>query len=71
MTDFRRDYLKEHLRDLTLEERLHGLTFQELLQRLTVEQLLDGVPVKEIEDYLRRLKKRESRKPKSKKKQAR
>ena len=40
MQDFRRDYVKEHLKDLT---------FEEVLQGLTLEQRLDGVPLKEIE----------------------
>ena len=51
MQDFRRDYVKEHLKDLT---------FEEVLQGLTLEQRLDGVPLKEIEKYLQRLKKRRS-----------
>lgn len=37
MEDFRRDYVKEHLKDLTPEERLEGLLPEEIeryLQRL-------------------------------------
>jgi hypothetical protein len=40
MEDFRRDYVKEHLQDLTLEERLAGLTLEQLLARVSPEQLL-------------------------------
>ncbi len=68
MQDFRRDYVKEHLKDLTFEERLHGLTFHERLQGLTLEERLRGVQLKEIEDYLQRLKKRTSPKRKNQKK---
>jgi hypothetical protein len=32
--DFRRDYAKEHLKDLSLEERLEGLSVQEIEQYL-------------------------------------
>jgi len=37
MQDFRRDYVKEHLKDLTVEERLRGVppkTIEKYLQRL-------------------------------------
>jgi hypothetical protein len=37
MEDFRRDYVKEHLKDLTPEERLAGLTPEERLAGLTPE----------------------------------
>jgi hypothetical protein len=47
MADFRRDYVKEHLKDLTPEERLEGLP---------TEDRLDGLPAEEIERYLGRLK---------------
>ena len=68
MQDFRRDFVKEHLKDLTFEERLQGLTFEQLLHGLTLEERLQGVPLKEIEKYLRGLKKPSSRKRKNKKK---
>jgi hypothetical protein len=77
MQDFRRDFVKEHLKDLTLEERLRGLTFQELLHGLTFQERLRGlsleerlrdVPTKEIEKYLQRLKKPASPKRKNQKK---
>jgi hypothetical protein len=38
MADFRRDYVKEHLKDLTSEERLAGLPPEELLAGLSPEQ---------------------------------
>lgn len=40
MEDFRRDYVKEHLKDLTLDERLEGLSAEELLQRLSPDQIV-------------------------------
>jgi hypothetical protein len=38
MADFRRDYVKEHLKDLTPEERLAGLAPEELLAGLSPEE---------------------------------
>ena len=46
MEDFRRDYLKEHLKDLTPDERLEGLSPDERLEGLSPEY---------IEKYLKRL----------------
>jgi hypothetical protein len=46
MADFRREYVKEHLKDLTPEERLEGLPPEERLKGLSAEQ---------IEQYLKRL----------------
>jgi hypothetical protein len=49
MQDFRRDYVKEHLKDLTLKERLEGLSAEELLEglspdeRLRLERYLQGL----------------------------
>jgi hypothetical protein len=43
MADFRRDYVREHLKDLTPEERLEGLP---------VEERLKGLSAQEIERYL-------------------
>jgi ribosomal protein L29 len=51
IADFRRDYVKEHLRDLTPEERLEGLAPEERLKGLSAE---------EIERYLKELKARRS-----------
>jgi hypothetical protein len=51
MADFRRDYVKEHLKDLTPEERLEGLPPEERLKGLSAE---------EIERYLKRLKAKRS-----------
>jgi len=45
MADFRRDYVKEHLKDLTPEERLEGLPLDERLKDVSPE---------DIEQYLRR-----------------
>ena len=59
MQDFRRDYAKEHLKDLTYEERLEGVP---------LEERLHGVPPKEIEKYLQRRKKPGSPKRKNQKK---
>jgi hypothetical protein len=58
MQDFRRDYVKEHLKDLTVEERLEGLSPDERLRGLSPDQ---------IETYLRRRKERRAP-PKRKKK---
>ena len=58
MQDFRRDYVKEHLKDLTLEERLQGVPPEELLCR---------VPPKKIEQYLQGRKKSASPKRKNQK----
>jgi hypothetical protein len=38
MDDFRHDYLKEHVKELTPEERLTGLSPEERLQGLSPEQ---------------------------------
>jgi hypothetical protein len=35
MEDFRREYVKEHLNDLTLEERLEGLSPEERMRGLS------------------------------------
>jgi hypothetical protein len=47
MADFRRDYVKEHLKDLTVEERIEGLSGEELVQHLSPEE------IEKIEKYLR------------------
>ena len=65
MADFRRDYVKEHLKDLTPEERLEGLPPEERVKGLPPEERVKGLPPEEIlkglspeeiERYLRRLK---------------
>jgi hypothetical protein len=43
MEDFRRDYVKEHLKDLTLDERLAGLSPDQRLQGLSPDQRLQGL----------------------------
>ncbi len=48
MEDFRRDYVKEHLKDLSPEERLEGLTPEELLARVPPEQRLEGLSSDEL-----------------------
>jgi hypothetical protein len=67
--DFRRDYTKEHLHELTLEERLEGLSPEELARRLKPSERLaglepserlEGLSLEDIEKYLR-LKKRQQR----------
>jgi hypothetical protein len=37
MDDFKRDFLKEHLKDLTPQERIAGLSPEELLQAVPTE----------------------------------
>jgi hypothetical protein len=60
MGDFRRQYVKEHLKDLTPEdwrETVRGLpaeTRRELLRLLSAYQLLDDMSQEEIENYVRR-----------------
>jgi hypothetical protein len=50
MADFLRDYVKEHLKDLTPEERLEGLSPEERLKGLSVEKRLEGLsPEKRLE----------------------
>jgi hypothetical protein len=56
MADFRRDFVKELLKDLTPEERLEGLPAEEILKALPPEERLKGLPAEEIERYLKRLK---------------
>jgi hypothetical protein len=47
MADFRRDYVKEHLKFLTPEERLEGLSAGEILQAVPPEERLKGLPPEE------------------------
>jgi hypothetical protein len=54
--DFRRDYVKEHLKDLTLEERLAGLSPEDRLAGLSPEELLQGLPPEVIAAILKRYK---------------
>jgi hypothetical protein len=72
MADFRRDYVKEHLRDLTPEERLAGLSPEQLLaglspeervKGLSLEQLLAGLPPEECETLRRHLLRSEPQAP--------
>jgi hypothetical protein len=71
MADFRRDYVKEHLKDLTPEERLEGLPPEERIKGLPTEERLKGLPLDErlkdvspedIERYLKGLQARKSSK---------
>jgi hypothetical protein len=39
MDDFKRDFLKEHLKDLTPQERLEGLSAEERLEGLSAEEI--------------------------------
>ena len=43
MADFRRDYVKEHLKDLTVEERLEGLPPEEIRKAVPLDELLKGL----------------------------
>jgi hypothetical protein len=47
MEDFRHDYLKEHIKELTPEERLAGLPPEERLAGLPPEERLAGLPPEE------------------------
>jgi hypothetical protein len=47
MADFRRDYVKEHLKDLTPDEWLESLPTQEILKALPPEERLKGLPPEE------------------------
>jgi hypothetical protein len=47
MADFRRDYVKEHLKDLTPEERLAGLAPEERLAGVPPEERLAGLSPEE------------------------
>jgi hypothetical protein len=44
LEDFRRDYVKEHLKDLTTEERLAGMSPQQRIEGLSTEQRIEGLP---------------------------
>ena len=55
MADFRREYVKEHLKDLTPEEILEGMPAEKLLGALPPEERLKGISAEEIERYLKRL----------------
>jgi hypothetical protein len=77
MEDFRRDYVKEHLKDLTPEERLEGLSADELVRRLSPDERLQGLSAEEllrrlspdqIESYLQRLSKQRPSRRRNKKK---
>ena len=65
MADFRRDYVKEHLKDLTPEEirealspeeLLRGLSPEERLRGLSPEERLKGLSPEEIAALLKRFK---------------
>jgi hypothetical protein len=47
MADFRREYVKEHLKDLTPEEVLQGMPAEEILKVLPLEERLKGLPPEE------------------------
>ena len=68
--DFRRDYAREHLHQLTPEERteglspeerLRGLSVAEVLRSLPPEERLRGLSAEEIQAYLRELENRSDR----------
>jgi hypothetical protein len=65
MEDFKRDYVKEHLKELTPEgrheglspeERLAGLSAEERLEGLSLKERLEGLSGEEIVNLLRKLK---------------
>src|SRR5205085_8952059 len=55
MQDFRHDFAKEHLKDLTPQERLEGLSADERLEGLPPDERLKGLSAEDIEKYLKRL----------------
>jgi hypothetical protein len=55
MRDFRRDYIKEHLPELTPEERLAGLSAEQVLAGLSTEQILASLSAEQIREYLDRV----------------
>ena len=57
MDDFRRDYVKEHLKDLTPEERLAGLAPEDLCAALPPQKYLQGLSPEELEALLAHLQK--------------
>jgi hypothetical protein len=61
--DFRRDYAREHLHQLTPQERMEGLPAEERLRGLPLEERLNGLSADEIQAYLRQLEHRSNRKP--------
>jgi len=57
MEDFRRDFRKKFLEELTPEERLAAakrLSPEEVIKYLSPEEILKALPREAIEDYLRR-----------------
>jgi hypothetical protein len=48
MEDFRRDYVKDYLKDLTPQERLKDLTPEELLSAVPVEKRVAGLSPEEL-----------------------
>jgi hypothetical protein len=70
--NFRRDYAREYLHQLTPEERTEGLSPEELLRGRSADEVLRGLPpeerlrglsAEEIQAYLRQLEQRSDRKP--------
>ena len=56
MEQFRKDYLKAHIRELPPEDRLEGLDPEERLEGLNPDERLKGLDPRVIEAYLERLK---------------
>jgi hypothetical protein len=48
LADFRRDYLKEHLKELTPEEILEAASKEKLLAALSEEDRLKGIPAEKL-----------------------
>jgi hypothetical protein len=73
MEDFKRDFVKEHLKDLTPQEtleafqRLPAEKQREALRGLSADRRLEGLSPEEIEDYLKRLRKASSSSPEKRK----
>jgi hypothetical protein len=55
MEDFRRDFAKDHLKDLSPEERLAGLSPEQILAALSPEQILAALSPEAKEALRRRL----------------
>ena len=63
MQDFRRDYVKEHLKDMTLEEIREAFPPEKLLKGLSPEDRLKGLSEEEREALFKLLKSQQQQSP--------
>jgi hypothetical protein len=68
MEDFRREYIRDHLKELTPQERLQGLSPEEVLKAFSPEERLRGLPPDQIESYLKHHKKQATPRKRKRKK---